>query len=127
MAMLLVCPPGLVAVPVVTPAGTAAGTRNVTLLPLALTTGAVTPPTVTLTLGAPNPLPVRVTVSPTAAQAGMILLMWQAAAKATGGTEHMPAAMARVRRKSQARQQVASTGWRTCSLWGRALVLEDGK
>ena len=61
------------------------------------------------------------------AQAGMMLLMWQAAAKAAGGTEHMPAATARVRRKSQARQQVAGTGWRTCSLWGRALVLGDGK
>src|SRR2546428_12712039 len=121
MAMLPVCPPGLVAVTVVTPAGTAAGTRNVTLLPLALTTWAVTPPTVTLTLGAPNPLPLRRTVSPTAAQAGLMLLMWQAAAKAAGGKEPMPATMTRAIRKSQARQQGKRDGGRTCSLWGRAM------
>src|SRR3989442_16015701 len=120
MAMLPVCPPGLGAVTVVTPAGTGASTRNVTLLPLALTTWAVTPPTVTLTLGAPNPLPVRVTVSPTAAQAGMMLLMWQAAAKAAGGTEHMPAGLARGRRESPGRQQGASTRW------GKSSLLDPG-
>jgi hypothetical protein len=59
-----VCPPGFVAVTVVWPIRTPVGTRKVTLLPLAATTGATTPPTRTTTFKPPKPEPVIVTDSP---------------------------------------------------------------
>ena len=53
--------PGLAALTTVTPAGTPAGTVNFTRLPVAERIVALTPPTLTVTLVAPKPMPVRVT------------------------------------------------------------------
>src|SRR5205814_10560711 len=73
--MLPVWLSGCFATTVVKPGETPAGTRKVALLPVAVTTWADTPPTVTFTLGPPNPMPVIVTCSPTPAHEGLMLSM----------------------------------------------------
>jgi hypothetical protein len=64
---------------------TPAGTTKVARFPVALTSEAETLPTVIVILVAPKPLPVRVTLCPTAAHEGVIDLIWAAAAHAAEG------------------------------------------
>src|SRR5438034_4131168 len=74
-AIVPACSPGLAALNTVAPEGAAAGTVNCTRLPVADRMVAATPPTVTVTLVAPKPMPVRVMRSPATAQDGVILVM----------------------------------------------------
>jgi hypothetical protein len=64
--------PVLMALTVVTPRATPAGTPKVAVVPLNATTVAGTPPTLMLRPPASNPVPVMVTSAPTAAQEGAI-------------------------------------------------------
>src|SRR5215831_12481849 len=89
-AILPTWPPGFMAVTVAVPRLTPAGTMNVALCPVAVTTWAGTPSTVIWTLLAPKPIPVIVTDAPTLAHDGAMLSMrpaWAAKVGSRSGPE----------------------------------------